>query len=149
MKRKLIAALVVALSFSLPSVSYAAMDGQGNVQKEKFVVQNVAKSGGEGIQPFYDKTINISAGLKISGSTAYATANVVAKNVCNVNIVMRLQRKEGSSWHTIVSWVGGSDKGYKTLDKTHTLTTRGTYRVYAMFDVDGEKLEYVGNTATY
>ncbi len=132
----------MVIAIGIPQVCYA---GTEDTEQIKLVAMN----GEDSIQPFYDKTYNISAGLKISGSTAYATANVVAKNVCNVNIVMRLQRKEGSSWHTIVSWVGGSDKGYKTLDKTHTLTTRGTYRVYAMFDVDGEKLEYVGNTATY
>lgn len=142
MKRKMIAAFLMVIAIGIPQVCYAGIEDTEQIKL-------VAMNGEDSIQPFYDKTYNISAGLKISGSTAYATANVVAKNVCNVNIVMRLQRKEGSSWHTIVSWVGGSDKGYKTLDKTHTLTTRGTYRVYAMFDVDGEKLEYVGNTATY
>ncbi|MEY8516273.1 hypothetical protein AALC25_04940 [Lachnospiraceae bacterium 29-84] len=149
MKRKIITVLAVALSFSLPSVSYAATDGQEDVQKEELVVQNATKSGEEGIQPFYDKTLNISAGLKISGNTASAIAHVTAKRPCHLSIVMRLQRKEGNDWHTIVSWVGASDDGFRTLNKTHTLTTRGTYRVYAMFDVDGEKLEYVGNTATY
>lgn len=142
MKRKVVIAVLMLMVLNVSSVSYAATEKNGTDQI-------IAIKGQEGIQPFYDKTYNISAALKIEGNVAHATAHVTAKRPYHVSVVMRLQRKEGSDWHTIVSWVGASDDGIRTLNKTHTLTTRGTYRVYALFDVDGEKLEYVGNTATY
>ena len=142
MKRKVVIAVLMLMVLNVSSVSYAATEKNGTDQI-------IAIKGQEGIQPFYDKTYNISAALKIEGNVAHATAHVTAKRPYHVSVVMRLQRKEGSDWHTIVSWVAGSADGFKNLTKTHTLTTRGTYRVYALFDVDGEKLEYVGNTATY
>lgn len=149
MKRQILAVGAMLFALNVPCISYAAVSADTGLQAQDHHSQIIAMSGEEGIQPFYENTINISAGLKINGSTASARASVTAKYVCNVNIVMRLQRKVGSDWHTIVSWVAGSADGFKNLTKTHTLTTRGTYRVYALFDVDGEKLEYVGNTATY
>ena len=43
----------------------------------------------------------------------------------------------------------GSDNGTKTMTKSYSLTTRGTYRVSADFNVGGEKLNYTSISKVY
>ncbi len=124
---------------STPLSSYAA----GNVARP------MAAGGSNTVQPYYENTTHILSSLKIDGNTAYSYAEVTAKRVCYINVVMRLQRQEGSSWHTVSSWVGSSTNGTKSMTKTFTLSTRGTYRVYAIFNVDGEELTYASLTKKY
>ncbi len=139
MKRKVSMVMaVLCLLLNLSTVSYAA--GPAGVQP--------AAIGGAA-EPYYVNTANISAGLRISGNTAYCGADVAAKRVCFINVVMRLQRKEGSSWHTVSSWVESSTSGLKVMSKTFTLSTRGTYRVYALFTVGGEEVSCSSVSKTY
>lgn len=141
MKRKVSMVMaVLCLLLNLSTVSYAAGPSDG---------QPTATGGGGIAQPYYVNTSKISAGLRIEGNTAYCGADVVAKKVCFINVVMRLQRKEGSSWHTVSSWVESSTSGMKVMSKTFTLSTRGTYRVYALFTVGGEEVSCASNTKTY
>lgn len=112
-------------------------------------MQTVQVGSGDEIQPQYENTINIAASLKIEGSTAYAHSTVTAKQACHVNVTMRLQRWTGSEWHTVCSWVEATDKGTKTITRSFALTTRGTYRVYTLFNVGGEKLTYTSVSKTY
>lgn len=146
MKRRISMMLaVMCLLLSVSTVSYAAT-GEGNT-----VQPNAIGGGGGGIaQPYYVNTANMTAGLKITGNTAYAYSEVFAKKVCFINVVMRLQRKEGSSWHTVSSWVESSaNASGKVMGKYFTLSTRGTYRVYAIFTVGGEELTCASGTKTY
>ena len=106
-------------------------------------------TSGNEVQPRYVNTANIAASLKIEGSTAYAHCTVTAKKVCHVNVKMRLQRWTGSEWFTVCSWVEASDKGTKTITRSFPLTTRGTYRVYTLFNVGGEELSYTSVSKTY
>lgn len=141
MKRKVSMVLaVLCLLLNLSTVSYAA--GSAGVQP-------TATGGGGIAQPYYVNTANISAGLIIEGNTAYCGADVAAKKVCFINVVMRLQRKEGSSWHTVSSWVESANAGSKVLSKSFTLSTRGTYRVYAIFTVGGEEVSCSSVSKTY
>ncbi len=141
MKRKLSMMLaVLCLLLNLSTVSYAA---------EVADVQPTAIGGGGIAQPYYVNTAKISAGLKITGNTAYCSADVAAKRVCFINVVMRLQRKEGSSWHTVSSWVESTTAGVKVMGKYFTLSTRGTYRVYAIFTVGGEEVSCSSVSKTY
>ena len=134
---------VVCLVLSMSTFSNAATN-------EGTVAHANAVGGTGGIQPYYVNTATLSSEIKIEGSTAYCITDVSAKKLCFINIVMRLQRKEGSSWHTIVSWVGSSaNAGSKVMSKSHTLSTRGTYRVYAICTVGGEEVTCTSNTATY
>jgi len=140
MKRKISMVLaVMCLLLNLSTVSYAA---------EVAGVQPTAIGGGTA-EPYYVNTANISAGLKITGNTAYCNADVTAKKVCFINIVMRLQRKEGTSWHTVSSWVESANAGGKNMTKSFTLSTRGTYRVYAIFTVGGEEVFCSSVSKTY
>ncbi len=140
MKRKISMVLaVMCLLLNLSTVSYAA---------EVAGVQPTAIGGGTA-EPYYENASNITAGLKITGSTAYCSAEVFAKKVCFINVVMRLQRKEGTSWHTVSSWVESSTSGSKVMGKYFTLSTRGTYRVYAIFNVGGEELTCASASKTY
>ncbi len=144
MKRRISMVMaVVCLVLSMSTVSNAAAN-------EDAAAHANAAGGVSGIQPYYENTSTISSGIKIEGNTAYCIADVSAKKLCFINIVMRLQRKEGSSWHTIVSWVGSSaNAGSKVMSKSHTLSTRGTYRTYAICTVGGEEVTCASGTATY
>lgn len=144
MKRRISMVLaVVCLVLSMSTVSNAAAS-------EGAMAHTNAVGGTGGIQPYYENTANVSSGIKIEGNTAYCISEVSAKKLCFINIVMRLQRKEGDSWHTIVSWVGSSaNAGSKVMSKSHTLSTRGTYRTYAIFTVGGEEVTCGSNLATY
>lgn len=134
---------VVCMVLSMSTVSNAAANEDAMAQTNTVV-------GDEGIQPYYVNTANISAGIRIEGSTAYCFTEVVAKKACFINVVMRLQRKEGSSWHTVSSWIeSAANAGGKSLYKSFSLSTRGTYRVYAICTVGGEEVTCGSNTATY
>lgn len=144
MRRKIsmMLAVMCLLVSSMSTVSYAA-GGEGTANAQATV------NPGETAEPYYINTANITAGLKIEGNTAYCREEVTAKKVCFVNVVMRLQKKNGSSWDTKVSWVSSSTSGYKDMTKTHTLTERGTYRVYLIATVGGEEVTCTSNSKTY
>ncbi len=115
-----------------------------------YAATRTVQIGGEaGIDPQYVNAARITADLVISGNNAHVYASAIAKRVCRVTVTMRLQRKEGTSWVTKVSWVGSSTTGSRTMGEDHTLTQRGTYRTYAIFDVDGEKLTYKSTSRVY
>lgn len=136
--------LVAALLILPVNSSYAA---GGNL--EQIEAQRAQIGGGGTVDPQYVKTATITADLSIRGNNAHAYADAVAKKVCHISIVMRLQRKEGNSWVTKVSWVGASDSGLKTMSRDFTLTQRGTYRTYAAYNVGGEELTYKSATQVY
>lgn len=141
MKRRISMVLaVMCLLLNLSTVSYAA---------EVAGAQPTAIGGGGTAEPYYINTAKISAGLIIEGNTAYCYSDVVAKKVCFINVVMRLQRKEGTSWHTVSSWVESANAGSKVLSKSFALSTRGTYRVYAIFTVGGEEVSCASASKTY
>ena len=102
-----------------------------------------------GIDPQYVNAATITADLVISGNNAHAYASAIAKKVCHISVVMRLQYNDNGTWKTKVSWVGSSDTGDKTLGRDFTLTQRGQYRTYAIFDVGGENLTYTSVTQRY
>lgn len=104
---------------------------------------------GNKVQPKYVNTMNIAASLKIEGNKAYSHCTVTAKKVCHIDVTMRLQRYLGSGWLTVCSWIESSDNGTKTMTKSYSLTTRGTYRVSADFNVGGEKLNYTSISKVY
>ena len=139
MKRKFLMALALTgMLTKIPGVYGTAIP-----------VQAAQAASGELVQPRYVNTSSINADLVISGSTAHCYANATAKRSCHINVKMRLQRKDGSSWSTVCSWVGAADGVTKTLDKTFSLSTRGSYRVNAEFNVGGEVLTYNSSTKTY
>ncbi|MCI8483636.1 MAG: hypothetical protein HFH41_04770 [Lachnospiraceae bacterium] len=143
MKRKIAMMLaVMCLMFSMSTVSQAA----GESRK---VAQPTALRGDYGVQPYYVNAANIAAALKIDGNTAYCNAEVGAKKVCALKITMRLQRKNGDSWYTVKSWSSSKTAGGLDLTGSYTLVTRGSYRVYAIFDVGGEPLTYTSTTKTF
>lgn len=101
------------------------------------------------VQPRYVNTANIAASLKIVGSTAHSYSTVTAKKACHVTTKMKLQRWLNPGWLTVSSWSGETNIGSMTLEKTYSLTTRGTYRVSADFNVGGEKLNYTSISKVY
>lgn len=144
MKRKITMMLaVMCLMLSMSTVSQAA--GESG----KAAAQPTALRGDYGIQPYYENAASIAAVLSINGSTAYCTAEVAAKKVTSIKVTMRLQRKNGSSWYTVKSWSESTTSSGKVMSKSYTLVTRGSYRVYAIFDVGGESLTYTSPTKTF
>lgn len=149
MKQRVLLSLALAAAFLiLPAGnSYAAARNLG--QAEYAGETKVVKIGDDGIDPQYINAAGITADLVIEGNSAYVYASAVAKRVCHINVKMRLQHKEDGQWKTKVSWVESSDTGSKTMGKYKTLTERGLYRTYAVFDVDGEELTYTSVTQRY
>ncbi len=144
MKRKLAMMLtMMCLIISMSTVSYAA---EGNT---KTTAQARATGNSGGIQPYYVNISKVSAGLKITGNTAYCLAEVFAKKVCFVNVTMRLQKKENGSWQTKSSWIESSTSGSKMMSKSFTLSSKGTYRVYVIATVEGEQVPCESNIVTY
>lgn len=138
-------ALIAAMTVIPVSSSSAAVKEIGKVDNGK-----VVQIGGDNmISPQYINTATITADLSIKGNTAYVHASAAAKRVCHVNVIMRLQYKDGNTWTTKKSWIESSDSGFKSLEKSTTLTKRGVYRTYAIFDVAGEKLTYTSVTQRY
>ncbi len=137
-KRRIWMSLVLAVVLAVLPISSSYAAGR-----------TVQLKGEEGIDPQYVNTINITADLVIKGNNAHAYASAVAKKVCRVTVTMRLQRKEDGVWKTKVSWVGSSTSGSKTMGEDFTLTQRGTYRTYAIFDVAGENLTYISSSQVY
>lgn len=137
-KRRIWMSLVLAVVLAVLPISSSYAAGR-----------TVQLKGEEGIDPQYVNTANITADLVIKGNNAHAYASAVAKKVCRVTVTMRLQRKEDGVWKTKVSWVGSSTSGSKTMGEDFTLTQRGTYRTYAIFDVAGENLTYISTSRVY
>lgn len=101
------------------------------------------------VQPRYLNAARIATALKIEGGTATAFSSVTAKRVCRIVTMMKLQKKEGTTWDTVRTWTAASDTGILDLTKTLNLTNRGTYRVYTEFDVAGEELSITSDSKTY
>lgn len=144
-KRVLMSLVLVAALLILPVNSSYAAGGE----LEQIEIQRAQIGGGDTVDPQYVNTATITADLSIRGNNAHVYADAAAKKVCHISIVMRLQRKEGNSWVTKVSWVGSSDSGLKTMSRDFTLTQRGTYRTYAVYNVGGEELTYKSVTQVY
>ena len=146
MKRRVLMALalVICLITSIPSVSYAATGAGSSIGLQPGVIGDAGTA-----QPYYVNTSYISAGLRIEGSTAYVRANVTAKKACDISVTAKLQRKENGSWKTICSFVEYSSNGVKDMTHSYTLSKRGTYRTYAIFNVGGEVLTISSSSKTY
>ncbi len=139
-RQRLLAALtLLTILVALPAGSYAsAQEVTPDVARKARAV----KRDDSGIDPQYINTSSITADIAISGNNAHVYASAMAKKVCRVTVTMRLQYNDNGTWRTKVSWVGSSTNGCKTLAEDFTLTKRGEYRTYAIFDVGGENLTY-------
>lgn len=146
-KQKLLAALtLLAVLVAFPASSYASAQ---EVTPDVAQKARAAQRDESGIDPQYINTSSITADLAIKGNNAHAYASAMAKKVCRVTVTMRLQYNDNGTWKTKVSWVGSSTNGCKTLAEDFTLTQRGQYRTYAIFDVGGENLTYTSVTQRY
>ena len=86
-----------------------------------------------GIQPRYDLTDTVTAGLSISSSGVATCKGRIAPTYddCTSSVTVRLQRKSGNSWVTLRTWTAsGTGTHGSSAGGTYTLTTHGTYRVY-------------------
>lgn len=145
MKRKFLTALALACMLtSIPNVSYAATES-GSYE----AAQPKAIGGANVISPYFVNTIRVSANLNISGNKATVNASVTAKKVSDIKVTMQLQRKEGNSWKTKYSWVSSAHAASKSMTKYLNLSVRGTYRVYAIFNVAGEEITETSASRTY
>lgn len=146
MKQKF-AVLLVIMCFMLsdPTVSYAAE--ASNMESTK-VGESVSVGTG-GIEPYYINTANISASFRIEGNRAYCLAEVIAKKVCDIQIIMQLQHKENGSWVNKVSWVTSGTAGSRTSSQSYDIFEKGSYRVHVIATVGGEKVTCNSVTETY
>lgn len=146
-KRKLLAVMtLLTLLAAFPASSYASAQ---NVTPDTAQAARAVQRDDSGIAPHYINASSITADLAINGSNAHAYASAMAKKVCRVTVTMRLQYNDNGTWKTKVSWVGTGTNGCKTLAEDFTLTQRGQYRTYAIFDVGGENLTYTSVIQRY
>lgn len=147
MKRKIAVALsMVCLMLSISTVSYAKenqIGARSDVECENMMANS------DGIQPFYVNTANIAAALRIDGRTAYCGAEVFAKKVCSIKVVLCLQHKEEGTWVNKISWASTSTAGGKTMYQSYDLIERGSYRVKVYATVGGEEVTCTSDTKTY
>ncbi len=146
-RQRLLAVMtLLAVLAAFPASSYASAQ---SVTPDAAQAVRAVQRDDSGIDPQYVNAATITADLVISGNNAHAYASAIAKKVCHISVVMRLQYNDNGTWKTKVSWVGSSDTGDKTLGRDFTLTQRGQYRTYAIFDVGGENLTYTSVTQRY
>lgn len=87
----------------------------------------------EQVTPRYSYTREIAAGLSINSSgVATCYGEIVVYDLDNeLDLSVRLQRKEGNVWVLVKKWTASADGGRDLyIDKTYTVT-EGTYRVIA------------------
>ncbi len=145
-QRLLVLVTMLTVLAAFPASSYASAQEVTPDTAQRVKAVQIDDSG---IDPQYINTSSITADLAINGSNAHAYASAMAKKVCRVTVTMRLQYNDNGTWKTKVSWVGSSTNGCKTLAEDFTLTQRGQYRTYAIFDVGGENLTYTSVTQRY
>ena len=113
-----------------------------------FLLLCVSSAVAEGIvTPMFVNIRSTQASLSISGSTASCIGGVWAySSSSSCSMTMRLQKQNGSSWSTLVSWTSiGS--GSATRSETYTITA-GTYRVNVSGYVDDEYYSATSSTQT-
>lgn len=138
----LAAALLFCVGISIPSASYA-MDAPVAEQAE------VPYSSEDGIQPYWNNTAIISANIVINGSTATVKASVDAKESYPIATEMSLQKKNGSSWTTVKTWLSWTTDYSYSRTESYALSSRGSYRAYATFNVGGEVTSVASGSKTY
>ncbi len=145
-QRLLVLVTMLAVLAAFPASSYASAQ---DVTPDTAQAARAALRDDSGIAPQYINASRITADLVINGSNAHVYASALAKKVCRVTVTMRLQYNDNGTWKTKVSWVGTGTNGAKTLAEDFTLTQRGQYRTYAIFDVGGENLTYTSVIQRY
>lgn len=84
---------------------------------------------------------------KNSNITAYAKIGVMKTS--NISITMKLQKLSGKAWSPVKTWTETYNGTVGLLEKPYTLTSSGTYRVYATFQVDGTTYTATSNEIKY
>lgn len=145
-QRLLVLVTMLTVLAAFPASSYASAQSVTPDTAQRVKAVQIDDSG---IDPHYINASSITADLAINGSNAHVYASAMAKKVCRVTVTMRLQYNDNGTWKTKVSWVGSSTNGCKVMGEDFTLTQRGQYRTYAIFDVGGENLTYTSVTQRY
>lgn len=105
-----------------------------------------------GLQPIpnrYSNTRYILAKLSIIGSNAKCSGYVTPNGTQSCTLVLKLYKKDGSSWVMQNSWTASSSGGgTASLSRTVTVA-HGTYKVVATGYVDGEMTTATSKTVSY
>ena len=81
----------------------------------------------------YSHIMAITAGLRISGSSASASGDIEPSGnyATSVSVMLQQQQSDGS-WVTVASWSGNSPIGGSEAGGTTNITTGYTYRTYVV-----------------
>lgn len=66
-----------------------------------------------------------------------ASADITVSRGCNITITMKLQKKNGKAWGPVETWTESYYGADCSMERSYSLTSSGTYRVHAVFTVDG------------
>ncbi len=92
----------------------------------------------------------VTASLEISGSIATCHSKLTGKSSYSYFLTMSLQRQNGSSWSTVISWTG-SGTGINGIDiiKTKSGLSSGTYRCKVYVSVYDSNDQFIESTTVY
>ncbi len=118
-KKTLLLALVMIFTLALSSVAVAAE-----------------------IMPLWDNASKCRPSLSISGSKAYCSLEVDAKNGSDtITATVTLQKLNANGKYGYVdSWSGLRGTGYLSFSGTGTASTSGSYRIKCDVNVGGESI---------
>ncbi len=81
----------------------------------------------------YSYIMAMTAGLRISGSSASASGKIIpsGNRATDVSVMLQQQQSDGS-WTTVASWSGSNPCGVSEAGGTTNITTGYTYRTYVV-----------------
>lgn len=101
-----------------------------------------------GIELQYVNLRSVYGDLSISGKNAQCSGSASVQSGKKCNLTVTLQRKGSSGWVNVKSWSMSASKNC-SIDKTYTLSTKGSYRVKATAKSETESKTVYSKTKTY
>lgn len=93
----------------------------------------------------YTNTFDISSsGVATVGGAVYGKSGVTFTHVKLI-----LQKNVSGTWEDVKTWEASNDGDSVSIDDTHQLTSRGTYRLYATYKANTESKIYTSSSKTY
>jgi len=93
----------------------------------------------------YDYSLSIS-----SSGVASVSGGVYGKpGVTFTHVKLILQKNVSGTWQDVKTWEASNNGDSVSIDDTHQLTSRGTYRVYVTFKANTESKICTSSSKTY
>lgn len=109
------------------------------------VAMTMCSAFAEELTSRYSYIMLISAGLRINGSSASSSGQIIPSGNYATNISVNLQQQQSDgTWVTVASWSNNSASGFCDAGGSTTIATGYTYRTYVIghvYDADGNIID--------